>query len=458
MKLYIYIALSITLLLVSCEDYVELDTPQGSVATTEVFNDSKSAEAAILDLYTKARGTGNNDLILLTGMASDQLNFTQPFQYLLDYQINEIPVDSNPNANLWFYGYGAIRIANIAINGLENSTNISQDIKDQLIGEAKFWRAYNYLPLVMLFDRVPLALSPESIENATIPLDDADAIFNQIVTDLLDAKSLLTEDYPTDQRARVNKLAVSALLARTYLYMGEWELAEEEASYVIDSEIYSLNQNLNEVFQNTSNETILQLFHVNGVTSLASNYVPFSPSSLPNYALRNGFAEGFETGDARVSAWTQLVAGSSDSYFINKYKLRSGAGGNEYFILLRLAELYLIRAEAYTELGMLDLAEDDLNEVRNRADLDDLENLSQVDLRLAIEEERNHELFGEWSYRWFDLIRKPSLSDPALTRADDIIGPLKPDTWDSTDILFPIPASIIELNPNVTAGDQNPGY
>jgi hypothetical protein len=120
--------------------------------------------------------------------------------------------------------------------------------------------------------------------------------------------------------------------------------------------------------------------------------------------------------------------------------------------------MYLIRAEAYAELGMFDLAEDDLNEVRGRANITDVDNLSEADLFMAIEQERDHELFGEWSFRWFDLIRRPSLTDPSLTRADDILDPLKPDTWDSTDVLFPIPANIIDLNPNVSAGDQNPGY
>ena len=458
MKKYIYIVLSITLLLASCEDFVELDTPQGSVTAGEVFNNSKSAEAAILDLYTKARGSGNTDLILLTGMASDQIIYTQPYQYLLDYQINDIPVDSNPNSNLWFSEYGAIRIANIAINGLENSTNVPEDLKEQFIGEAKFWRAYNYLPLVMLYDRVPLALSPESIENATVPLSDREAIFDLILSDLLDAKSLLSEEYPTDERARVNKFAVSALLARVYLYMGNWELAKEEASYVMGSTKYSLQEDLATVFQNTSTETILQLYHVNGVTALASNFVPFSPSTLPTYALRNGFNESFEAEDARKSTWTQLVDGTSDSYYINKYRIRAGSGGNEYFIVLRLAEMYLIRAEANAQLQMFDDAENDLNEVRERAGLADVEDLTETDLFLAIEQERNHELFGEWSYRWFDLIRRPSLTDPNLTRADDILGPLKPDTWESTDVLFPIPADIINLNPNVNAGDQNPGY
>lgn len=456
MKKYIYIVLSITMLLAaSCEDYVELETPQGSVGVSETFNNSKSAEAAVLGLYTRARYI---DLVLLPGMTSDQIVFTQPFQYLLDYQYNDIPVDSNPNANLWLNGYGAIRIANIAINGLENSTNVPQDIKDQLIGEVKFWRAYNYLPLVMFFNRVPLALSPESYDNATLPLSQPDLIFDQIISDLLDAKSLLNEAYPTSERVRVNKFAVSALLARVYLYMGEWELAEQEASYVIASNMYSLTQDLSTVFQKTSNETILQLFHVNGISGLGFNFVPSSPTSLPNYGLRTGFAEGFEPADARLLAWTKLVAGSSDSYYINKYKIRSGSGGNEYYIILRLAEMYLIRAEAYAELGQFDLAEDDLNEVRERASLTDVQDLSETNLFLAIEQERHHELFGEGGYRWFDLIRRPSLTNPGLTRADDILSLLKPNTWDATDVLFPIPGSIILMNPNVGPEDQNAGY
>ena len=126
--------------------------------------------------------------------------------------------------------------------------------------------------------------------------------------------------------------------------------------------------------------------------------------------------------------------------------MRQGSG-NEYSILLRLAEQYLIRAEARLYLGDLDGAKTDLNLIRNRAALPPITTNIEDELKLAIENERRHELFTEQGHRWFDLKR--------TARANEILGPIKPN-WHNTDILLPIPETELNLNPNLQP--QNPGY
>jgi hypothetical protein len=131
---------------------------------------------------------------------------------------------------------------------------------------------------------------------------------------------------------------------------------------------------------------------------------------------------------------------------IYKWKLATAQDGNEYNMILRLAEMYLIRSEAEAEQGDLSTAQADLNVVRNRAGLGNTTASSQSDLLAAILQERKVEFFGEFSNRWLDLKRSGQL--------DAVMAPLK-STYKPTAALYPIPYSQILLNSNLT---QNPGY
>lgn len=119
----------------------------------------------------------------------------------------------------------------------------------------------------------------------------------------------------------------------------------------------------------------------------------------------------------------------------------------EYSIQFRLAEQYLIRAEARAYQGDLIGAKEDLNKIRRNADLNDTNALSQQEIITAVKKERRFELFTESGHRFFDLKRNGDL-DTVLTGVK--FG------WNSTDRLLPIPESELTLNPNIQP--QNPGY
>ena len=115
--------------------------------------------------------------------------------------------------------------------------------------------------------------------------------------------------------------------------------------------------------------------------------------------------------------------------------------------MLRLAEQYLIRAEAEAEKGQLANAINDINVIRNRAWLGSLPgNLGQTQVLAAIAQENRIEFFAEWGHRWFDLKR--------TGQANSVLAPIKP-FWESTAQLFPIPYTEIQADPNLI---QNPGY
>ena len=157
----------------------------------------------------------------------------------------------------------------------------------------------------------------------------------------------------------------------------------------------------------------------------------------------------FETEDNRFNDW--VGARSSNSYpvkYKNSTSLSIGVTSNlEYTVLLRLAEQYLIRAEARVRQNDLTGAQEDLNAVRNRAGLEDTPNMTSESLLTAINQERRIELFAEGGHRWLDLKR--------MERASEVLEPLK-ELWEPTDVLWPIPE--IEIFNNSNLLPQNPGY
>jgi hypothetical protein len=119
----------------------------------------------------------------------------------------------------------------------------------------------------------------------------------------------------------------------------------------------------------------------------------------------------------------------------------------EYSMILRFAEQYLVRAEARAHLNNLAGAKEDLDVIRSRAGLPELaDDLSQDQMLLAVEQERRIELFAEWGHRWFDLRR--------TGRSLEVLSPLKPGIT-TTDLYYPIPLDAMNTNPNLV---QNEGY
>lgn len=116
-------------------------------------------------------------------------------------------------------------------------------------------------------------------------------------------------------------------------------------------------------------------------------------------------------------------------------------------MVLRLAEQYLIRAEARVRQNNISGGQSDLNAIRNRSGLPNTTANDQGSLLLAIEQERRVELFTEWGHRWFDLKR--------TERAEAVLSPFALKDWQSTDVLFPIPQTEREINSRLT---QNEGY
>lgn len=457
--------------LTACESYLDVGVPKDEVAADLAFSDDKLATASVTGVFSRMNQFNyqfaNVLSMLLPAMQADEFVYAFSSATYDEFK-NNAPLSSNQHVGiLWSQPYQYIAQANMGIEGLEASTGLSPEVKSHLIGEAKFIRAFCYFYLVNNYGDVPLVTGTDVAQNNTIGRTPAAEVYTAIIDDLKDAKSRLSTGYAngvqldgSGERIRPNKGAASALLARTYLYTGQWALAETEASEVIDNPLYELlpTAQLNSVFLKNSNEAIWQLQPVNvgggRNTWEGSLIVPVNlTTGNPLFRLVPGYLyDAFETGDQRHERWVGgLTLAGQLHKFPYKYKVRAGVTPvQEYSMVLRLAEQYLIRAEARYQQNKLDAAQQDINTIRQRAGLSELSLGNNADaVREALEQERRVELFAEWGHRWYDLRRWPSLSGATgKTRADDILPALKPG-WQSDAIYLPLPDEAVKTNPSL---------
>lgn len=446
------------LLLMACEDFVDVDPPITALTGETVFDEDVNALAALSGLYStiSSQGTFVNTLdrmAVYVGSYSDEfINYTF-IPSFAQFGINDLSADNSLVGAYWRDLYRFIYSSNSIIEGISGSQTLTDSLASQWEGEAKFIRAWSYFYLVNLYGGVPMVLSTDFEVNSFLPRSPMNEVYDQIIQDLSEAKSLMLDDYQSSQRVRANSIVASALLSRVYLYIENWEAAETEASLVIDDGRFTLESNLDDVFLNTSNEAIWQLEALRPFfgSQEAATFILRRPPRSSGVSIRPDYLTSFEVGDIRESSWIGSVSSSTETFFYPfKFKIRSDASGgipNENVTPLRLAEIYLIRAEARARQNNVSGSQEDINAVRSRVQLPATTASDQESLLSAIELERKHELFAELGHRWFDLKR--------TGRATEVLQPIKPQ-WQDTDLLWPVPLQEFLNNPNL--GEQNLGY
>ncbi|WP_205509649.1 RagB/SusD family nutrient uptake outer membrane protein [Longitalea arenae] len=459
---------AVLLLICGCNKLLDAGGPPDKVITPQVYTSDSLAQAALIGIYYKMMerfGPSNGYMSRYAGLASGELDRWSPLDQDQPFLSNTIPVDNNTVWEVWTLSYAYIYQCNDAIAGLTDNKAITPSLRNQLLGEAHFLRAFNYFYLVNLFGDVPLVLTTDYTNNAKIPRIPVDAVYVQMMADLQEAENLLTDTYVTtpdfpDVRIRVNRLAVKAFQARLYLYLGEWTNAASAATEVIQSGTYQLETDLLKTFRYKSREAILQFMPVIDAYNTAEGFlfVPISPTARPAFILSDSLMKKIDPIDKR-RVWIRTVTSGGKPYNSPwKYKLNNSASREEYNMVLRLAEQYCIRAEAYARLDRLAEAVSDLNTIRKRAGLPDLTHFtSQSQALVAIEQERRIELFAEWGHRWFDLKRWPAYTAtvPGQKRIDEVMRVCRPDTWKTSAALWPIPGVERIRNPALI---QNEGY
>jgi len=443
-----------------CKKLIEIPAnPPTQITQAQQFGDSTTTMTALAGVYTYAASTGigfaydDGLQAEITPVSADELLATSSTEPVLSLFYNYSVLPNNGYlSQLWANHYTNLYSVNAILAGVAGNTQLSLSFRNQVTGEMKVLRSFYYFNLVNLFGGVPVVTSTDYRVNSRLPRSTVDSVYSKIISDLTDAQKLLKPGYPVNDRYRPNLYVANALLSRVYLYRQQWQKAYDAANSVISSGIYSLVQDPGNVFLDNSTEALWQLPATGPqvVTQDAQNFVPYSNTVVPPFPVSTFLLSAFETGDTRKQKWLgTATSGGQIYYYPYKYKnILTTAAKREDYMILRLAELYLIRAEALQHLGRNSDALSDVNTVRRRAGLTDskADPSSDSSVSDAIMHERQVELFCEWGHRWYDLKRTGSATTVLSQEKSGFKG---------FQQLYPIPLAQLQAN-NLL--QQNPGY
>ena len=447
-KKLLYIILPALLSVSACKKTLD-QQPQGSLDASIAYTTRQGIEAGIIGAYDGMQQTGYMSLnyLIFADLYADNLQWTGTFPTWSQVFNKTILPDNTDIATIWNHINGVVNRAN---NIIAAAPNISDPafLKDRAIGECETLRAIAYFDLIRMFGGSPAGYNQADglgVPLRTLPtLTPADAVavprsteaevYTQILADLDDAIAKLPNRIAN---GRVNKFVATAIKARVQLYRQAWTDAEALATTVITSpNAYALvpGASYGTIYtgKNTS-ESLWELqYNATDVNNLAFYYYPTSLSGRNEVASTTSLRDAFEADDLRKNV------NYSTAPAAKQLKYSQVNPGVDDVMMMRLAEVYLTRAESRAMLNNLEGALADLNVIRLRAGLIASTAATQADLLSAIRKERRLELAHE-GQRFFDLRR---YNATGLTQ-----------TFRN---LFPIPQTeITNANGVVT---QNPGY
>lgn len=438
----------------ACEDKLELVDPNNVDAELALSTD-KSVKAALLGAYNGLSAGAffggntlrNSELLA----ANDEVVFSGTFNDVSDLYRKEMITANADVTNMWVAAYNTINICNNILGALEV---VNEDDRSQIQGEALFIRGLSYFELILFFAPpysagnagtnlgVPILLEEDANSLELKPRNTLQEVYTQILDDLTTAEGLLEEG---PRSGKATKEAAAAILSRVYLQMENYQDARDAANRVINTGNYSLiattvpSEEYSDVFNGSSTKEDLfdiPVSTVDGVNNMQVFYAAANPfggrgdievqqSHLDLYDANDDrlglFYEDEGTGDIRVGKWTNPF-------------------GNVKII--RLAEMYLTRAECNERLGTTigDTPLNDVNRIRERVNLTNLGSVTLADILF----ERRLELAHE-GQRLHDAKR---LQESIQLGAEIF-------TFDSDLLVFPIPQREIDVNSNLV---QNDGY
>lgn len=447
MKKLTYIFALLALSLVACNKILDVN-PTASVPAENAINTPTGVDRAMAGAYNALQATGlyGRYSVVLGDLAADNLSWTGT---TLDYgQIENKPTPAENGIidGFWSASYDGINRLNNILYYLPGISYQDQSAKLQAEGEALFLRALLHYNLVQYFGDVPLR------ENPTLDLSSIDAprvevlkIYNKLLSDLKKA----TTQLPTERiQGKANMFAAKALMAKIYLslYFDHGNKAYADSAIIMSSDVISnsgclLDPDFKNLFGplGYSSESIFEVsFDVQNYNRLAQYFYTRDSSGRYEFAPTPGLVQLLNADSVRTKA--SIRYDKNNNPFGIKYT--DVAGGVDRVYVFRLAEMYLLRAEAYAYSSSDSISiKNDLNTIRRRVNLPDITTNSPDELKLAVENENRAEFAFE-GHRWLDLVR--------TGRATTVLG------IDPNYTLFPIPLS--EMTTNKLIGSQNEGY
>ncbi|MEA1851142.1 MULTISPECIES: RagB/SusD family nutrient uptake outer membrane protein [Chryseobacterium] len=472
------------LFLNSCNDELDV-TPTASVSTQDLslYNNDEGAKSFVTAVYAKFLDWDMSTFswIGITSIITDDADKgsspgdSGSDKDLID-ALNITPTTGSFN-EVWRANYKGINRANQALKFIPMLDQANPQLRNRLIGEVKFLRAFMYFTLVKGWGGVPIVdriadSNNEEDRKMLLTRKSKEEVYAFIVKDLEDAIAALPAKsaYSGADVGRASKGAAYALLAKVYLYQKNWQKVSENCDQVVG---YSLTPNFQDIYKVSGENNAESIFEIQGFGGASMPGIQ-QYSQVQGARGAGGWGWGFNTpsqslvdafnaaGDTERRDATiifrnstlydgRVVPATVENPYYN-YKAYSSAftgsdDSDANIRYLRYSEVLLMKAEALNETGQTNNAATYLNQVRSRAGLANTTATTQAAMRTAIWNERRLELAFEHD-RWFDLVRTgQAQAAMAANGKTFVVGRHE---------LFPIPQSFIDESKGMS--QQNPGY
>lgn len=491
MKKFIFIGILMGISFLSCEDIIT-EKPidflvPGSFPATE-----QDALAATTAAYTRLH---SSIISFYYGFTPSDIAFQgqhnmRPVSWFLDLNDN----DGDATA-LWQSNYQGIALANTVIQFVPDVSMNDQNLKERLIAEAKFLRAFYYFELVRVYGEVPILTEVVSNTDvlAGITRNTVEEVYGLIEQDLVEAISILPPEYVADEKGRATKWSATALLAKVYLTQGKWLEANTRAQEVINSGMFGLVADYNSLWSQNAeyvlmpdkngvpvNENVFDIqFKQDERNDFKQSWTGSRDTEIvgatnaigggwENMLPTTDYLDMFENGDLRkaISYVTELNgnilesprtpgAGPISGKYLNADgDAPKGNNGSQNTYVIRYSDVLLMRAEAENELNGPGNAYSFINLVRERAGISPLSGLDQSSFREALKKERATEL-GFEGHRKYDLLRWGIFVETIRNVQDPHMAVPAANIQDH-HILMPVPAREREISEGSIS--QNQGY
>lgn len=484
-KSIIFLSLAlITLLIASCSKFLDLEPISNNIwvdnSSTDsvVYQTADQVETALSGVYGDFRNEYFELDYYVNGDAQSDDAYAgadNPSNFQID-DYNITALNTNVSRD-WAYLYGTIGKANIVINNVMACPDpaLTQERKNEILGEASFIRAFIYFQAVQLWGDVPLQLTEVKTISAELlpeiyPLlfparAPMDSVYMQII---IDFETALANVKPTaTHKGYVTTGAVNAMLAKVYATIEPHDYAK--VSQYCDAVIngpYSLLPNYEDLWNNSAENTTESIFEINyegTITNGNWGASMFRGSDWKKFNIpSNDLVKAFDDEGDEIRKNSSIIfldAGFPDPHwpqnnypFVHKWRLYQSPSPQNY-IFLRLADIILLKAEALNELGDVSGAAALMNQIRSRVSLPNTNASTQADMRLAIEKERRLELAFE-GHRWYDL-KRTGRAIEVINNAIDETGQKLGYNLTTNRLVWPVPQSELDRNTSLT---QNAGY
>ncbi|MBC9929154.1 RagB/SusD family nutrient uptake outer membrane protein [Chitinophaga qingshengii] len=440
-------------ILSSCEKMLDVKTPANQIGKDKVFTDVQTANAALAALYA---GLRDNSLLSgdalgpVLGVYTDDLDFytTATPGGMMELYTNQLTAGNQVVHNQWSTAYQLIYSCNAIIEGCDHPAAAGAEDMKTIKGEALLIRSILFYYLQQLYGDIPCPLSTDYKINQSLSRMTSPHVLQLLENQLSEASALLQDAYRNPERIYLNKKAAQLMLARVYMLQQRWTDAATLCENIIGSDLYQIRNDVASTFKKSGNNIIWQLKPMSNGDATKEAIIYYFDFIPPySYALSNDLMNSFSSSDLRKQHWTLPVTVDGTTWYrANKYKNLSD-NLDEYAVVFRIEEVYLLLAEALGNQDKVALAAPFLNATRIRSNLPEIEMpMSKDDFLDEVLAENRREFFTEMGHRFFDMKRMKKLH---------LLTATKPN-WKLFHSEWPVPQKELLLNPNLKP--QNNGY